>query len=133
MGRRAAGRKEGLNITLPEYRSVILENIPAELKALKIWAVWKPQIIKSISKPGKLPLSWQINKATGENEVKPASCDDPDTWMTFEDALSLLKSARKYKGLRNDKNIISSISVADIIFDEYLGKWNYRAILKVKT
>src|SRR5665811_2165890 len=35
--------------------------------------------------------------------------------------------------LRNDKNIISSISVADIIFDEYLGKWNYRAILKVKT
>jgi len=35
--------------------------------------------------------------------------------------------------LRNGKNIISSISVADIIFDEYLGKWNYRAILKVKT
>jgi hypothetical protein len=37
------------------------------------------------------------------------------------------------KLLRNDKNIISSISVAYIIFDEYLGKWNYRAILKVKT
>jgi len=61
--------------------------------------VWKPQIIKGRSKPGKLPLSWQINKATGEKEVKPASCDDPDTWMIFEDALSLLKSARKYKGL----------------------------------
>ena len=35
--------------------------------------------------------------------------------------------------LRNDKNIISSISVADIVFDEYLRKWNYRAIPKVKT
>jgi len=34
---------------------------------------------------------------------------------------------------RNGKNIISSISVVDIIFDEYFGKWNYRAILKVKT
>jgi hypothetical protein len=35
--------------------------------------------------------------------------------------------------LRNDKNIISSISVTDIVFDVYLGKWNYRAIPKVKT
>jgi len=30
---------------------------------------------------------------------------------------------------RNDKNIISSISVTDIVFDDYLGKWNNRAIL----
>ena len=36
-------------------------------------------------------------------------------------------------GTKNDKNIISSISVADIIFDEYLWKCNYRVILKVKT
>ena len=35
--------------------------------------------------------------------------------------------------LRNDKNIISSISVTDIVFDDYLGKWNHRAIAKVKT
>ena len=35
--------------------------------------------------------------------------------------------------LRNDKHIISSISVTDIVFDDYLGKWNYRAIPKVKT
>ena len=26
--------------------------------------------------------------------------------------------------LRNDKNIISSISVTDIVSDDYLGKWN---------
>ena len=30
---------------------------------------------------------------------------------------------------RNEKNIISSISVTDIVFDDYLGKWNNRAIL----
>jgi len=35
--------------------------------------------------------------------------------------------------LRNDETIISSISVTDILFDIYLGKWNYRAIPKVKT
>ena len=35
--------------------------------------------------------------------------------------------------LRNDETIISSISVTDIFFDVYLGKWNYRAIPKVKT
>jgi hypothetical protein len=35
--------------------------------------------------------------------------------------------------LRNDETIISSISVTDIVFDVYLGKWNYRAIPKVKT
>src|SRR5450759_4771781 len=33
---------------------------------------------------------------------------------------------------RNDETIISSISVTDIVFDVYLGKWNYRAIPKVK-
>ena len=37
------------------------------------------------------------------------------------------------KPLRNDMNIISSISVTDIVFDDYFGKWNYRAIPKVKT
>ena len=31
---------------------------------------------------------------------------------------------------RNDEIIISSISVTDIFFDVYLGKWNYRAIPK---
>ena len=35
--------------------------------------------------------------------------------------------------IRNDETIISSISVTDIFFDVYLGKWNYRAIPKVKT
>lgn len=86
-------------MSLPEYRSVIPENIPAELKKLKIWAVWKPQPKEDKSKPGKVPMSWQVSKVTGEKEVRPASCDDSDTWMTFEDAVKLLKSSKRYKGL----------------------------------
>jgi len=35
-----------------------------------------------------------------------------------------------FNELRNDKNIISSISVADIVFDDYLEGWNNRAIPK---
>jgi|BarGraIncu01121A_1022015.scaffolds.fasta_scaffold84397_2 hypothetical protein len=35
--------------------------------------------------------------------------------------------------LRNDETIISSISITDIVFDVYLGKWSYRASQKVKT
>ena len=33
----------------------------------------------------------------------------------------------------NDKNIISSIFVTNILCDNHLGKWNYREIPKVKT
>ena len=87
-------------MTLLEYRKVIPESIPSELKDLKQWVVWKPIPEKGKSKPGKLPLSWQINRSTGEKEVSFASCDDPKTWMTFDDAMSLLNSSRKYKGLQ---------------------------------
>ena len=50
--------------------------------------------------------------------------------MTFFSDLFVLGGSRK---LRNDETIISSISVTDIVFDDQLGKWNYRAIPKVKT
>lgn len=82
-----------------QYREIIPENIPVELKPRKIWVVWKPQNIPGKPKPGKLPVSYQVNKLTGKTEVKAASCDDPETWMTFEDALKLLNSSKKYKGL----------------------------------
>lgn len=86
-------------MTLPEYRKVIFENIPAKLKVHKIWVVWEPKIIPGRSKPSKVPISLQINENTGIKEVKPASCNDPRTWMTFEDAVKLLKSKKRYKGL----------------------------------
>jgi hypothetical protein len=35
--------------------------------------------------------------------------------------------------LRNDKNIISSISIADVIFDNYLGNGIIEPFPKMKT
>ena len=87
-------------MVFPEYRKVIPESIPNELKDLNQWVVWKPIPAKGKSKPGKLPISWQINRSTGEKEVWFASCNDPKTWMTFDNAMSLLNSSRKYKGLQ---------------------------------
>ena len=52
--------------------------------------------------------------------------------ISREDATSVYNIIRE-NYLRNDETIISSISVTDIFFDVYLGKWNYRAIPKVKT
>ena len=34
--------------------------------------------------------------------------------------------------LRDDENIISSISVTDIVFDDYFGKWNIEPFTKWK-
>jgi primase-polymerase (primpol)-like protein len=85
-------------MTLPKYRTVIPENIPEELKKLKIWTVWKP-VSNGNGKPQKFPMSWQINKATGVLETKAASRDDLETWMTFDDALKLLKTSKIFKGL----------------------------------
>jgi primase-polymerase (primpol)-like protein len=85
-------------MTLPNYRKVIPENIPEELKKRKIWTVWKP-VSNGKGKPKKVPMSRYINKVTGVLEINAASCDDPETWMTFEDALELYKSSKKFKGL----------------------------------
>ena len=82
-----------------EYLTVIPENIPAELKQLKQWVVWKPEKKPGKVKPDKVPYSLQLNSATGIKEEKHAAVDNPDTWMTFDEALQLMKSKRKYKGL----------------------------------
>lgn len=84
----------------PEYRKVIPENIPDELKARNQWVVWKSVPAGVKSKPGKVPISLRINKATGEKEIGSASCNDPKTWMAFEDAISLLNSSKEYQGLQ---------------------------------
>ena len=49
------------------------------------------------------------------------------------DFVNTPKACTRRFELRNDENIISNISVTDIIFDGYLGKWNYRVIPKVKN
>jgi len=58
-------------------------------------------------------------------------CVKKNESMTLTYSVSLLTTA--FEMYRNDETIISSISVTDIVFDVYLGKWNYRAIPKVKT
>ena len=84
----------------PEYRSVIIENIPDELKEMKIWACWKSIPNPDKEKPDKLPISYQINPITNIEEVKPASCNRPNEWMTFEDAVRLKRSNRAVKGFQ---------------------------------
>ena len=87
-------------MVLPAYRKIIPENIPDELKALNHWVVWKSVPAGGKSKPGKVPISLRINTARGEKEIGPASCNDPETWMAFEDAVSLLNSSKEYQGLQ---------------------------------
>jgi primase-polymerase (primpol)-like protein len=87
-------------MVLLDYRKVIPENIPEKLKALNQWVVWKPIPEKGKFKPGKMPISLRLNEATGKKGIKPASCNDPKTWMTFEDAMSILNSSSEYQGLQ---------------------------------
>jgi putative DNA primase/helicase len=84
------------------YLEVIPENIPQQLKDLKQWTVWKPVSKKGKKgkKADKVPYSLQYNEATGKTEVKTASVNNPKTWMTYEDALSLLNSDPEFKGLQ---------------------------------
>ena len=65
---------------------------------------------------------------TALEKVPRLSRESVDRGMSF-----FMKLANLLSTLRNDETIISSISVTDIFFDVYLGKWNYRAIPKVKT
>lgn len=57
----------------------LLNNIPAELRALPQWVVADMSIDKETGKPKKLPL----NPRTGQL----ADVTDPSTWGTFEEAL----------------------------------------------
>lgn len=53
------------------------ENIPAEMKALRQWAVCGPEYDKAVPKRPYNPLT-----------KRPASPTDPSTWVTFEEAVA---------------------------------------------
>jgi len=93
-------KEAGLKRTLHEYRKIIPDNIPPELKALKQWTVFK--VIKGTggSKDGKKPMYRKLNPLTSEYDVKAASLSDPETYMTFDDAYEFYKSSAVYKGLQ---------------------------------
>ncbi len=84
----------------PEYRKINPDGIHPKLKAMKAWACWKSIPNPGKKKPDKVPFSYQINPLTGQEEVLPADCTRPETWMTFEDAMRLLKSSSSFKGLQ---------------------------------
>src|SRR6266550_7048646 len=73
--------------------------IPAELRALNQWILWKYVKIPGQEKPTKVP--YQIN---GEK----SNVIDPITWNTFDNCISVVE---KYSGL----GLVFSI------YDEYSG------------
>lgn len=58
--------------------SKLFDNLPAELRALKQWVMWRYEDIKA-AKPTKVPYT-----TTG----KLANVNDPSTWSTFEECLN---------------------------------------------
>lgn len=84
----------------PDYRKVNPDGIPDELKEMKVWAVWKSVPNPDKGKPDKVPFSYQVNPITGIEEIKLASCNRPNEWMNFEDAVRLIKSNRAFKGFQ---------------------------------
>lgn len=64
-------------------RPLDLDKIPPELKAWPQWVVWRRE--EREGKPTKIPYRPQ-------NPKKRASSTDPDTWGTFEQALSVAKT-----------------------------------------
>lgn len=68
--------------------TVIPENIPAELKALPQWLVWK--LVPRDGKPTKIPFDAKTGRAGKSN--------DPATWSGFDIALAAYRKGR-YDGI----------------------------------
>ncbi|WP_292387838.1 DUF927 domain-containing protein [Methanosarcina sp. UBA5] len=83
-----------------KYLPVNPDGIPQLLKDLKQWLVWKVGKAEKGKKRQKLCFSWQKNNATGKEELCVARWSNPDSWMTFETALKVLKEHKDCKGLQ---------------------------------
>lgn len=70
---------------------VLVENIPASIKAIDRWVVWRSIPDADGGKPKKMP----INPKTG----RAASVSDHTTWTTLEEALGYLRSNSDLAGL----------------------------------
>lgn len=64
----------------PEALQVVVENIPAELKALPQWVTWRFVWDPKKRKWGKPPFNARTNG--------PANVCDPEHWATFDEALA---------------------------------------------
>jgi len=69
------------------------KNLPILLKKVKNFC---------ISKDGRVPLS-----VTKDKKIKPGSSTDPQTWLTFDEAFSLLSEERPLLMLATDGKIVA--------------------------
>jgi uncharacterized protein (DUF927 family) len=92
--------KQQSSTSISSYLKVNSDNIPQPMKDRKQWAAWKPIKYSDGRKPGKMPMYSRINPLTNQPEVCAASVDNPETWMTYDEAVKLLKSSTKFKGLQ---------------------------------
>ncbi len=76
---------DGRSVTCPRTRPVVVESIPSKLRALEQWAAWRWQV------RGNRWIKAPVNPGTGGY----ARSNDPDTWSSFEAALSCMRSMRK--------------------------------------
>lgn len=98
------------------------ENIPASLKALRQWCVWRYQP-RATGKPAKLPC---------QPDGKPAKSNDPATWHSFTDCLAAYQRggyagvgifvAGKLTGLDLDHCIAGNVASEAAL--EILGKFS---------
>jgi primase-polymerase (primpol)-like protein len=78
-------------LVVETFLEVIPENIPQQLKELKQWTVCAED---------KVPYYGWFDEATGEFKIRKASVNKPETYMTYEDALKLLKTNPRFKVLQ---------------------------------
>ena len=116
-----------------------LDDIEVRRIALNIDQVHKYSLPENKLKKddkGKLkdPRGVTYKNQFGDKSWELDALEPPVLEQILRDEIESLIDRNQYSDLlRNDETIISSISVTDIAFDVYLGKWNYRAIPKVKT
>lgn len=109
------------------------QNLPAELRALPQWVGWK--LTDRGGKPTKIP--------TDPKTGRPASTTDPETWGTFEDAVSavdrlglsgigfVFTESDPYTGIDLDKCRDPETGRAESWAREIVGRFNSYAELSV--
>ena len=110
----------------PKALSVMAENIPADLKRLNQWVVWRYELNKD-NEWTKVPC--QIN---GRN----ASTTDPTTWTDFPRALAAYQLGRvKFDGIGLACTVESGIVGVDLdhCVDRIAHKWEPWAIEIIRT
>ncbi|MGO3724868.1 MAG: phage NrS-1 polymerase family protein [Staphylococcus equorum] len=87
--------------TLDKIIEVNEEEIPEELKQLDKWVLWRAEWIEKQQVYSKVPYSTEGHKASSTNA---------NTWLEFQDVVSLCDSDEQYNGigfvLSNDDNYI---------------------------